>query len=340
MNYTVPKSLPASKSFQFGARHFSRNVSLPYKLDLAKETAALNLDQVKSLPHCDTVKLSHSIYKSHNARINTELLPIVLIHGLFGSKQNYTSVGKQLSERTGRLVLGLDMRNHGTSRHVAPHTYYNMAEDVLHFIGELGDVAAPKKVILAGHSMGGKVSMLASLLEPAIVEKLIVIDNSPASEHLDEQFSKDLVGMCHAEMESSVSGLSPHAQKTAVDNLLAKYEPSPLVRTFLMSNLAKRTSSKTKDHPVKFRVPVLNFLKENTLHELGGWPAEKVEKHHFSGPVLVLKAAQSNFIKREQLSTDFAKYFSNISYVEFDCGHWLVSEQPKKFVDVVTEFVK
>lgn len=335
----LPLSQLLSPLRAVGLRPFSISFPLATKLCLAEEKKALKLDQVEDLPYKENVTISYTTYNSSKAKINDGLLPIVLIHGLFGSKQNYTSVGKKLVEKTGRPVIGLDMRNHGSSPHVAPHTYYSMTKDVLHFINELEALRPFQKVILAGHSMGGKVSMLASLLQPEAIEKLIIIDNSPAAEHLDEQFYSDLVGMCHAEKDATLGCLSPKDQKTAVDELLSKYEPSPLVRTFLMSNLARRTSSKRKDSPVKFRVPVLNFLKDDTLRELGDWPGKKVDGTRFTRPVLILKATQSDFIRKEQLDTDFAKYFSDMTYKEFNCGHWLVSEQPNKFVEVVTEFV-
>merc|ERR1712226_965160 len=52
-----------------------------------------------------------------------------------------------------------------------------MASDVNNFIRkrDLGEV------ILMGHSMGGRIALLLSLLMPSIVEKLIVVDSSPVS---------------------------------------------------------------------------------------------------------------------------------------------------------------
>lgn len=308
------------------ARLFCCSISVR-SIDLAKESRSLNLSQVPDLPLHNIVALSSKSFKG-NTTIDGEKSPWVLLHGLFGAKQNYSSVGRSLSAATSRDVIGIDLRNHGSTMHAAPHDYIHMANDTIKYIEEMGT-----KVMLAGHLMGAKVAMLVSLMRPELVEKLVVIDNSPHSQILSSQFTKDLLGMCHVERDRSLRELPQAALLLKVDKLLFKHEKDPLVRLFLMSNLQRR-GSKHNSLPVKFQVPVLNFLKMGTLAEMGHWP-ESVQDLKYYGPVKVMRGIRSDFVT--DLS-GFTKHFPDYLVVDFDSGHWVVSEQPDKFVEEMVAF--
>lgn len=319
----------------FTARRFSVSSIKHTKIEWRKEFESLNMDQVKCLPTVKFVDLPSQIFKpTRGVEIDKTKAPLILIHGLFGAKQNYMSVGKDISSLTQREVIGIDMRNHGSAPHAAPHTYMAMARDTIEYL----EKHIKRPVVLAGHLMGAKVSMLVALLHPELVEKLVVIDNSPASETLDIQFYKDLLGLCHVLRDKSLPGLPKTTLQAKMDKILSKYEKDKLVRVFLMSNMCKR-SSKHDDLPLKLRVPVLNFLKDDVLKELGHWP-EDVKGMVFKGPVRVMKAANSNFILEKTFKENFPRYFTDFHVSEFDCGHWLVSEKPEQFVQEMVEFLE
>src|SRR5690242_9801993 len=90
---------------------------------------------------------------------------LVVLHGLFGSAQNWATISKRLAERY--RVVAADLRNHGGSPWDDAMSYDAMAEDV---IALLRRYAPPpgKSTALLGHSMGGKAAMLAALREPAL----------------------------------------------------------------------------------------------------------------------------------------------------------------------------
>uniref|UniRef100_A0A4W5RQN9 sn-1-specific diacylglycerol lipase ABHD11 n=1 Tax=Hucho hucho TaxID=62062 RepID=A0A4W5RQN9_9TELE len=91
--------------------------------------------------------------------IKRDSTPLVFLHGLFGSKSNFHSIAKSLVQRTGRKVLTVDARNHGTSTHSADLTYEAMTNDLTHLLAQLHI----GKCVLIGHSMGGKVAMTTAL---------------------------------------------------------------------------------------------------------------------------------------------------------------------------------
>jgi esterase len=96
--------------------------------------------------------------------------PFVILHGLFGNSDNWQTHGKRLSEYY--RVIMVDLRNHGHSDWSEDFSYELMVVD----LKELFDDLNLQDVILLGHSMGGKVSMLFAQQFPELLEKLIVVD--------------------------------------------------------------------------------------------------------------------------------------------------------------------
>ena len=99
--------------------------------------------------------------------------PLVILHGLFGSGDNWMTQARMLGEHF--AVYAVDLRNHGSSPHADKFSYAEMAEDVRLFLTEkVGEPA-----ILIGHSMGGKVAMKVAGMYPDLITRLIVVDIVP-----------------------------------------------------------------------------------------------------------------------------------------------------------------
>ena len=79
---------------------------------------------------------------------------IVLLHGLFGSSDNWGTVARDLTNDFD--VTLVDLRDHGRSPHTELTDYPLMAEDVHALFQKL----ELKQAVLAGHSMGGKTAMV------------------------------------------------------------------------------------------------------------------------------------------------------------------------------------
>ena len=94
--------------------------------------------------------------------------PMVILHGLFGFSDNWQSQAKRFSEYY--RVIMVDLRNHGHSDWNDEFSYKLMAEDLKELLDEL----ELNKIILIGHSMGGKAAMLFAQLYESYLEKLIV----------------------------------------------------------------------------------------------------------------------------------------------------------------------
>ena len=83
--------------------------------------------------------------------------PILILHGLFGSSDNWFTLAKRFSQQYS--VYLIDQRNHGQSPHSDEFNYELLAEDLNSFIAE-HELVRP---IILGHSMGGKVAKFLTI---------------------------------------------------------------------------------------------------------------------------------------------------------------------------------
>ncbi|KAI5951815.1 hypothetical protein KGF54_004890 [Candida jiufengensis] len=305
--------------------------------------ASFDLNNVKDLPFNENIELAWKQLIPYKIKLRKEETPVLFLHGLFGSKLSFNKAGRLFSELTKVPTYALDLRNHGESPHVLPHTYSQMAHDVYNFIKERNW----DQCVLVGHSMGAKVAMIVSLIYPELVSKLVVVDNTPHAEQLDEQFKNDLLGMCEVEQIGSQFKKSENGKRVTeikdVDKMLSQYQKDPLSRSLLMSNLlvtqkdVRNSYIKDKRKEV-FKVPVMNFWKHNIINAMGSWPHIPSTTPKFSNPVLVMYGNRSNFVKKEYFDK-FKEYFSDIKFEEFNSGHWISQEKPKEFINSLIMFI-
>lgn len=103
------------------------------------------------------VDLSFNSYDNLKRKNEPLAPPLIVIHGLFGSKQNWRSLCKAIQQKTEpyRQVIAVDARNHGESPHTEEHRYEDMIEDLVKLLKKNNI----NKAALLGHSMGGRVMM-------------------------------------------------------------------------------------------------------------------------------------------------------------------------------------
>ncbi|XP_063502479.1 sn-1-specific diacylglycerol lipase ABHD11 isoform X5 [Symphalangus syndactylus] len=157
---------------------------------------------------------------------------VVFLHGLFGSKTNFSSIAKILAQQTGRRVLTVDARNHGDSPHSPDMSYEIMSQDLQELLPQLGLV--PCAVV--GHSMGGKTAMLLALQRPELVERLIAVDISPVESTGVSHFATYVAAMRAINIPDELP--RSHARKLA-DEQLSSVVQDMVVRQFLLTNLVE-----------------------------------------------------------------------------------------------------
>ncbi|CAK7892795.1 probable alcohol acetyltransferase [[Candida] anglica] len=252
---------------------------------------------------------------------------ILFLHGFLGSKKNYRSIGKKLSRELGFNVIGLDMRNHGESPKALPLNYETMAKDVEQYL----DTNKLSKLVVVGHSMGAKVAMVLALKRPELIDSLVVVDNMPAYTPLDPSFRRNLKALQEIEQDKISSKLNGRIIQNEVQDILTKHGIEPMVQTFLLSNMVKG-----KD-VITFQNPNTCFIEHDAIEIVSQWPKRETLGQKYRGPVLVIRSTQSGFISSIE---SFDDYFESVKVIDFDTGHYIITEKSKEFTDTLIEFIK
>ena len=241
---------------------------------------------------------------------------VAFCHGLFGQGKNWTQVAKALSAE--HRVLLVDMPNHGRSPWTETFDYIALADQVAASLEPEGPLA------LVGHSMGGKIAMCLALRHPALVERLAVVDVAPVAYPSGREF----VGYIDTMRSLDLAALGSRAQ---AEDALREAVPNPVVRSFLLQNL-RRT-----DDGWHWQVN-LDLLGES-MDGLTGWPAERLGEASYDGPVLWVGGADSDYIDDAHAGEMDRRFPRNRRVLVKGAGHWVHSEQPEVFVEVLRRFL-
>lgn len=239
---------------------------------------------------------------------------VILLHGLFGSADNWHSVAAGLARKF--HVFALDQRNHGQSPHSDQMDFPLMAADVNEFLGARGLEGA----LVIGHSMGGKTAMQLALQYPRRVDKLVVADIAPRA-----------YAPAHDNILAALLALELPKYQTRgqIEEALAPKIPSLALRRFLLKNAA--------------RAPSGQFFWKMNLRGLAqnyGRLCEPVAgSAPFAGPALFIRAGQSDYVLAED-EPSIRKWFpaARIKTIE-GAGHWVHADKPDEFLRLLGGFL-
>ena len=238
--------------------------------------------------------------------------PVLIVHGLFGSGRNWSSVAKRLSAE--RRVLTLDMRNHGLSEWRDSHGYDALASDLAEVIGAFGGNAD-----VLGHSMGGKASMAAALRHPEMVRRLVVADIAPVTYGHSHSHSHLIEAMRSVDLDAV-------RLRSDADAILRESIEDPGVRGFLLQSLELRGKR------WQLNLDVL----EAEMDRITGWPDSDAQTDH---PTLFICGSDSDYVSGEGRARA-RKHFPAARFLEIQgTGHWLHAEKPMEFVASVRAFL-
>jgi pimeloyl-ACP methyl ester carboxylesterase len=242
---------------------------------------------------------------------------VVFLHGLFGQGRNWTQVAKALAPEHRTLLV--DLPHHGRSAWSDHFDFVEIADQVAELFS--GD----DPVALVGHSLGGKVAMVLALRHPALVARLCVVDVAPVRYDNSSEFAGYIAAMQDLDLASV-------QQRGDADERLRAEVPNDTVRAFLLQNLRR------EDDAWRWQLN-LDVLGDQ-LAELADWPEDRLTGvAAYAGPVLWLAGARSDYV-REEYAGAMERWFPRTRRVTVkNAGHWLHSEQPGVFVEVLRRFL-
>jgi len=243
--------------------------------------------------------------------------PLIILHGLYGSSDNWASIAKSLSDTF--TVYIPDLRNHGQSPHDRIHDYDSIVDDLFELVSDL----KLKKFFLAGHSMGGKCAVSFAIRWPEMINGLLVADISPFRNGSTMKKEYDN----HKVILEAMSSLDLHkisARKDAED-ILAKKIPSEGIRGFILKNL-RRTNDGS--YTWKLNVSALLSNIDSIIQGIGSGENESIEGF----PVIFIKGGNSDYLPDEDF-TGIKRVFRAAELIVIPgAGHWIHSDKPEEVI--------
>ena len=240
--------------------------------------------------------------------------PLIILHGLFGSADNWLSIAKGLEDQF--TVYLVDQRNHGDSGHHKEWNYEVMSKD----LGEFMEDEGLEKAHLMGHSMGGKTTMTLALTHPEKVDRLIVVDIAPR-----------FYPVHHREILKGLNAINIDQLKsrTEADTILSEHIKSKGTRQFLLKSLGRDDSGKFK---WKLNLDVITHDIENVSQAIN---VEGIFDH----PTLFIKGETSEYVQDKDRA-DIQKYFPESKIITIkQAGHWIHADQPEAVIKTVRAFL-
>ena len=253
----------------------------------------------------------------HTTELGESGSRVVFCHGLFGQGRNFTAIGKALADRH-RVTL-VDMPDHGQSPWSERFDYVAAADQVA------GLLAADDPAALVGHSMGGKISMLAALRHPERVERLVVVDVSPVPYDHATEFERYIRAMRAIDLDTLTG-------RGEADVALVEAVPDPTVRGFLLQSLRREGEG--------WRWYLNLELLQRDLDAITGWPeAALAGTAPYDGPVLWVGGGDSRYVHPHYVEAMDRWFPRNRRVTVKGAGHWVHSEKPEVFLEVLRRFL-
>lgn len=240
--------------------------------------------------------------------------PLIILHGLFGSLDNWGYISLRLSEQF--RVISVDQRNHGQSPHDPEINYAIMADDLREFMDQQHLASAH----VLGHSMGGKTAMQFALTHPERVERLIVVDIAPRRyEPKHDEIFDALLSL----------DLDRYQTRAEVETALEPKLPDLGVRRFLLKGLARKPAG---GFVWKFNLPA---LQKNYPALTAGLDI----KSSFPKPALFIRGSASDYVREEDLG-DLRQSFPRAELATIpEASHWVHAEKPEDFLRETLRFL-
>lgn len=245
-------------------------------------------------------------------RVLGEGQPLIILHGLFGYSDNWQTHAKKLAEYY-QVVL-VDQRNHGHSDWADDISYDLMAEDLQELVSEL----ALDKIILVGHSMGGKTALRYAQLYPEKLEKLVVLDMGIKT-----------YPSHHDEILKGLNSVNPEQleKRSDAEEILSRYIESNGIKQFLLKNIYWKEKGRMA---WRMNIPV---LEQNMSKILAALPKEEIMI-----TTLFMRGGQSNYILDEDIP-ELESMCPDSEFITIEkAGHWLHAEAPTEFIEALLGF--
>lgn len=291
-------------------------------------------------------------YTRFGEKENPASHPLIILHGLFGSKRNWKGTAEKLSSIIGAEVYTVDLPHHGESPGKSPDeppdeaagqvpfSLDAFAEEVCRFM----EARIEGPAVLMGHSLGGRTAVKCTLKCPERVAKLILVDISPFD--LPAAICKEM-----RRITDTLIALDLHrieSRRQAEQQLLEKIPDVRTVR-FLLQNMVKNPDSEGGKYQWRLGIEAISRELENICTSVlpeGDDAGEIDGARGINGagatvakiPLLCIRGGKSPYFPLSHLER-LKTVFPGLEEATIPgAGHWLHIEKQDEFLRLVGAF--
>lgn len=253
-------------------------------------------------------------YEIHQPKqVRADAPTLVLIHGLFGSLDNLAVIRRHFENDY--RVVSFDLPDHGKSYRSNAFSFDDYATSILTVLRRL-ELA---KLVLVGHSLGGKVSMVIASLAPELIEQLIIMDIAPVA--YDARHESVINGLTSVD-------LSVITSRKDANEALAAHIPEVGIQSFLLKSLYQDENGQWH---WRFNLD----LVIDDYKKLSDWPYKDLM---YAGDTLFIKGSKSDYILSKH-QPKIVQQFPKATAKIVTAGHWLHAEKPQTINALLTRFL-
>lgn len=232
----------------------------------------------------------------------------------------------------------MDLRNHGDNHHDWRHemSYTHMCHDVLAFMNK----KQLSKVVLIGHSMGGKVAKSLALSHPGRISGLVVLDIAPVRYTENDPAWKAVRGIIDSlNMVKIEEGMT----KRNIDQSLRSLVEDPALRAFVLTNLEEDRKNqmmkwKINLNSISSQLDVIAGFDVN-YNEMVEDVGDDVDQAQYQGDTLFINGGTSSFVKGGHMPR-ISRYFPNYMLTTVrGVGHWVHAEAPDDTLAILKRYL-
>lgn len=269
----------------------------------------------------------------HLLRWSSEGVPALLIHGFSNEAHIWDDFAPAIADAY--QTVALDLRGHGDSDHdpEGRYDYPDHVADVEAVVEALGF----ERLVVVGHSLGGRVSMRFAAAHPEKMAGLVIVDSAPEhdprgivriSQDVEEHSAPVFENV--RQYENYLSTAYPVATPAAIKRMAAHgLKQRDDGRYELKMDTAFRTRVAGHDDPETIRAA-------EEAHTKLLWEAlEKIEC-----PTLVVRGAASDIMSPDVADRMVEEALPNGTLaVISQAGHSVMTDNPKEFEQAVCAFM-
>lgn len=269
-------------------------------------------------------------------RDNPTKSPLIIHHSLYGRKENWNPISEIVNRTTMRKVINVDARNHGESPHTREMSLPLMTRDIVHLMkltNSHDKTSDLRKFSFMGHHLGGRIGMLLALMQPHLVNKLIIVDTSTVvNEHCLQRWrSLNRACLTLLELESTIREAHGYERMNIASKAIEHIVTDKKDRAHFLSSII------LSDKPDSlWRINMVSYMANPDMMLEG----PTLDNAVFEGEALFINGERSQYVSRDH-EDEIRKVFPNaeFSWIK-DSGHLIHIDRPNEFCEKIVTFLE